>query len=98
MLRAAMVRLRDWLAGAPGHAPTVSGQRTAPPARVVNPVTCPRCGAVVPEVMEEDVCVIFIYCAACHDRIDMKPGDCCVFRSYGQNPCFHPARSSPPGG
>ena len=66
---------------------------TGPPARRVNPITCPYCGATLAELMEEDVCVIFIYCHACHDKIEMKAEDCCVFRSYGQHPCFHPSKS-----
>ena len=57
--------------------------------RMVNPISCPHCGAVTVEVMDEDVCVIFVYCPACHERIDMRPEDCCVFRSYGQHPCLH---------
>lgn len=60
--------------------------------RTANPITCPHCAATVPEIMDEDEWVIFIYCPACHEKIEMKTGDCCLFRSYGQNPCFHPAK------
>jgi hypothetical protein len=84
-------RLKAWLTPrAAGVANGVDERGgTGAPVRRVNPITCPHCGATLPEVMESDVCVVFIYCRACHDKIELKPGDCCVFLSYGQQPCFH---------
>lgn len=88
-------RLKAWLAPTGAGSGDLVDERgsTASPARLENPITCPHCGAKLLESMEEDVCVIFIFCHACHDKIDMKAGDCCVFRSYGQYPCFHPTKS-----
>lgn len=62
-------------------------------APVINTITCPHCSAALPTVMEEDACVIFMYCPKCHEKIEMRQGDCCVFRSYGESPCPHPIRS-----
>ena len=46
-------------------------------------LTCPACGAVQRAAMPTDACVFFHACAACGSRIRPKPGDCCVFCSYG---------------
>lgn len=76
---------------------SVSAVDSQPP--VINTITCPHCSAAVRELMEYDACVIFLYCPACHSKIEMRPGDCCVFRSYGAASCPHPefvgARSRP---
>jgi DNA-directed RNA polymerase subunit RPC12/RpoP len=50
-------------------------------------VTCPHCGARRTEQMPLDACVFFYDCAACGARLKPKPGDCCVFCSYGSVPC-----------
>ena len=65
---------------------------------VVNILTCPHCRAAIRAVMESDAWVIFLYCPECHERIDMRDGDCCVFRSYGERPCPHAAGNESPGG
>lgn len=72
---------------------TASDATDNPPPPVANSIRCPHCDATIRELMEYDACVIFIYCPACHRQIDMRPGDCCVFRSYGAAPCPHPVRS-----
>jgi hypothetical protein len=50
-------------------------------------ITCPHCGAAREEAMPTDVCVYFYGCTACQALIRAKPGDCCVFCSFGTVPC-----------
>ena len=50
-------------------------------------LTCPVCGARSTEVMPSDACLFFWSCPACAARIKPKPGDCCVFCSYGSVVC-----------
>jgi hypothetical protein len=37
--------------------------------------------------MPVDACLFFHVCAACGVMLRPKPGDCCVFCSYGSVPC-----------
>ncbi|MEX0302357.1 MAG: GDCCVxC domain-containing (seleno)protein [Leisingera sp.] len=50
-------------------------------------LTCPSCGEQVAEEMPQDACQWFYECRACHTVLRPKPGDCCVFCSYGSVPC-----------
>ncbi len=50
-------------------------------------VTCPACGHARTERMPEDTCLFFWDCPGCGARLKPKPGDCCVFCSYGSVPC-----------
>ncbi|HUO54004.1 MAG TPA: GDCCVxC domain-containing (seleno)protein [Rhodoblastus sp.] len=50
-------------------------------------LTCPHCGHRSLEAMPTDACVHFYQCAACGVTLTPKPGDCCVFCSYGDAPC-----------
>jgi hypothetical protein len=50
-------------------------------------LTCPRCGAATPETMPTDACQFYYECPACHALLRPKPGDCCVFCSFGSVPC-----------
>ena len=50
-------------------------------------ITCPECGARRNERMPTDACLYFYQCAACKARLRPKPGDCCVFCSYGTVKC-----------
>lgn len=50
-------------------------------------LTCPRCGGVSTENMPTDACLFFWDCPVCGLRLKPKPGDCCVFCSYGSVPC-----------
>nr|WP_275898227.1 GDCCVxC domain-containing (seleno)protein [Halomonas binhaiensis] len=34
-----------------------------------------------------DSCQWFYECGQCHALLSPKPGDCCVFCSYGSSPC-----------
>ena len=50
-------------------------------------LTCPECGHASVETMPTDACVYFHECAGCKALLRPKPGDCCVFCSYGSVPC-----------
>ncbi|MCX7893369.1 MAG: hypothetical protein N2544_13520 [Burkholderiales bacterium] len=50
-------------------------------------LTCPQCGARSEQEMPVDACVYFFECEACHALLRPKPGDCCVFCSYGTVEC-----------
>jgi hypothetical protein len=50
-------------------------------------ITCPHCGTQKLEPMPTDACQFFYVCSGCRTRLKPKPGDCCVFCSYGSVPC-----------
>lgn len=50
-------------------------------------ITCPHCGAARLEPMPVDACQWAYDCNACGRTLKPKPGDCCVFCSYGSVPC-----------
>jgi hypothetical protein len=50
-------------------------------------LTCPYCGAAATETMGTDSCRVFYQCRGCGRMLRPKPGDCCVFCSYGSVPC-----------
>jgi len=50
-------------------------------------LTCPECGFTRTETMPTDACQWFYECTNCHALLRPKPGDCCVFCSYGSVPC-----------
>jgi hypothetical protein len=50
-------------------------------------ITCPSCGTVKEETMPADACQFFYECTGCHTVLRPKPGDCCVFCSFGTMPC-----------
>jgi hypothetical protein len=50
-------------------------------------ITCPHCNAAKLEAMPTDACQFFYECSACNVLLRPKPGDCCVFCSYGSAPC-----------
>ena len=50
-------------------------------------VTCPECGHQEAEKMPTDTCQWFYECKSCGEVIKPKPGDCCVFCSYGSLDC-----------
>ena len=50
-------------------------------------LTCPVCGHVKTETMPTDACLWFYECEQCHAMLKPKPGDCCVYCSYGNVPC-----------
>jgi hypothetical protein len=50
-------------------------------------ITCPECGSATRVCMPIDACQFFWECPACGALLKPKPGDCCVFCSYGDAPC-----------
>jgi hypothetical protein len=50
-------------------------------------LTCPQCGGRTTRTMPEDACVVVAACQVCGVQLRPKPGDCCVFCSYGDVPC-----------
>ena len=50
-------------------------------------LTCPHCGAKKTLTMPTDSCQWFYTCESCQAQLTPKPGDCCVFCSYGDVPC-----------
>ncbi|MBS1517747.1 MAG: hypothetical protein JSS91_06640 [Bacteroidetes bacterium] len=50
-------------------------------------IKCPECGFEKEEVMNENSCAWFYDCAGCGKLLQPKPGDCCVFCSYGDVKC-----------
>ena len=57
-------------------------------AEEVGTLTCPGCGASAWAPMPRDACVRFLECPGCGTLIRPRPGDCCVFCSYGGVPCI----------
>ena len=50
-------------------------------------LTCPHCGFAREEVMPTDACQFFYECTNCGTVLRPKPGDCCVFWSFGSVKC-----------
>jgi hypothetical protein len=50
-------------------------------------LTCPQCGHRETETMPVDACQYFYDCKVCGVVLRPKPGDCCVFCSYGDVAC-----------
>jgi hypothetical protein len=50
-------------------------------------LTCPQCGFAKMETMPTDACQWFYDCSHCGTVLKPLPGDCCVYCSYGTNPC-----------
>lgn len=50
-------------------------------------ITCPHCGHQESEQMPDNACEWFYECKACGELLKPKPGDCCVFCSYGSVAC-----------
>ena len=50
-------------------------------------ITCPFCGHQEQELMPLDACQYFYDCRGCGVLLKPKPGDCCVFCSWGTVKC-----------
>jgi hypothetical protein len=50
-------------------------------------ITCPNCGHQKKEIMPTDACQFFYECEKCKTVLKPKPGDCCVYCSYGTVKC-----------
>ena len=58
-------------------------------------ITCPVCGHSATETMPTDACQWYYVCQSCGAMLRPKPGDCCVFCSYGTVRC--PPMQTGPG-
>jgi hypothetical protein len=59
----------------------------AMPIQLESSLTCPHCQGVTKAVMPTDACQYFYDCPHCGALLRPKPGQCCVFCSYGDTPC-----------
>lgn len=59
----------------------------APASKRMSTITCPQCGHQRAEEMPVNACLYFYECTACHALLKPKPGECCVFCSYGSVAC-----------
>ena len=50
-------------------------------------LTCSYCGTTKIETMPTDACQYFYDCKGCGAVLKPKPGDCCVYCSYGTVKC-----------
>ncbi|MDQ2962158.1 MAG: hypothetical protein M3R31_03205 [Pseudomonadota bacterium] len=50
-------------------------------------LTCPNCGFMQRETMPVDACQFYYECTRCKALLRPRPGDCCVFCSYGSVKC-----------
>ncbi|MBI1394637.1 MAG: hypothetical protein GC151_01565 [Betaproteobacteria bacterium] len=50
-------------------------------------ITCPECGGTAEETMPTDACIWFYDCPHCGAQLRPRPGDCCVFCSFGSVKC-----------
>lgn len=50
-------------------------------------IVCPECGFEKEETMPQDACQFFYECEGCKRVLKPTEGDCCVYCSYGSNPC-----------
>jgi hypothetical protein len=50
-------------------------------------ITCPHWGYAKTETMPTNACQFFYECSRCHELLKPKPGQCCVFCSYGSVLC-----------
>jgi len=50
-------------------------------------ITCLYCGFAKEETMPVDACQFFYQCISCGKVMKPKPGDCCVFCSWGSVKC-----------
>jgi hypothetical protein len=57
------------------------------PIETISPITCPHCQHESVATIPTDSCQFFYQCPECKSRLRPKPGDCCVFCSYGSIPC-----------
>ena len=57
------------------------------PVVLTSELICPECGSRSRHEMPVDACQWFLDCPACGTVLRPKPGDCCVFCSYGSVPC-----------
>jgi hypothetical protein len=80
-------RARPCIMAAPAPPCQRKNARGVTSMQLFSTITCPACGHHRMEEMPEDACRFFYDCTTCGVRMKPKPGDCCVFCSYGDVPC-----------
>ncbi|WP_363319803.1 GDCCVxC domain-containing (seleno)protein [Roseovarius sp.] len=55
--------------------------------KLTSTLTCPECGQASLETMPTNACQFFFECPGCGTVLRPKPGDCCVYCSYGDVAC-----------
>ena len=58
-----------------------------PPVTLSSEITCPLCAYAAVEQMPTDACQFFYECRGCGAVLRPRPGDCCVYCSYGTVAC-----------
>src|ERR1019366_10226883 len=78
-----------WATFSTSSTATVSNRTEKIMAKAVleSTLTCPHCGHTKIETMPTDACQWFYECTNCKTVLKPKPGDCCVYCSYGDVPC-----------
>ncbi|MCP4283068.1 MAG: hypothetical protein GY792_01240 [Gammaproteobacteria bacterium] len=56
-------------------------------SKLISRITCPHCDVSRDERMPVDACQWYYECTGCGKLLRPKPGDCCVFCSFGTIPC-----------
>lgn len=74
----------SFASGAPS---AVEHDKQAPALRFESTITCPECSSPTRARMPTDACQYFWDCPACGAVLKPKPGDCCVFCSWGDVAC-----------
>ena len=60
---------------------------TGASVELTSTITCPARERQTTGQMPENACTYFFECPSCRTMLKPKPGDCCVFCSYGDVPC-----------
>lgn len=81
------IGLAGLTAAAVGNLIAQRNTRSCKRVELESTITCPHCGHQKQETMPTDACVHFYECENCHAMLRPKPGDCCVFCSYGSVKC-----------
>ena len=74
---------RTKMHGACGTCTTYNGKSV----ELNSTITCPHCGHKSDNQMPIDACQFFYECDHCKQVLKPKPGDCCVYCSYGTVKC-----------
>ena len=79
-------QVNNWL-GQMSSGPVTDNNATPVDVVAESTITCPQCGHVEVETMPTNACQWFYDCKGCGTLLKPKPGDCCVFCSYGDVAC-----------
>jgi Zn ribbon nucleic-acid-binding protein len=86
-------RARRWieagsdLRGEPAACVSHGGGTDMASKLIMSTLTCPACRSQSTHTMPTDGCMIVAECHSCGHTMLPKPGDCCVFCSFGDVAC-----------